>query len=100
MVDSIKLKCDNCSVNLSGKNNNCVFFCLACGRACDVCGGSRRFYDIKFASPGKAHELPMEYFPFWHLNCEFRVENMSEGNELEGEAEGQLIIKEEDLTES
>jgi|GEM_PF-1330864 len=84
MVDNIKLKCDRCSANLSGKNNNCVFFCLSCGRGCDVSGESSVFYSMKFATPGKTQDLPMEYFPFWHLRSEFSVENTSEGNILEG----------------
>ncbi|MEN8222142.1 MAG: hypothetical protein ABFR36_02690 [Acidobacteriota bacterium] len=84
MVDNIKLKCDRCSANLSGKNNNCIFFCLDCGRGCDVSGESLACYSMKFVSPGKELEFPMEYFPFWHLKCEFSVENISEGNKLEG----------------
>ncbi len=84
MVDNIKLKCDRCSANLSGKNNNCIFFCLSCARGCDVSGESKVCYSMNFALPGKEQNLPMEYFPFWHLRSEYSVENISEENKLEG----------------
>jgi len=83
-VSNIKLKCDNCSRNLSGKNNSAVFFCLFCGKGCDVSGESKICYDLKFAIPEKKQDLQMEYFPFWHMECEFTIENTSDMSRLEG----------------
>lgn len=84
MVENIKLKCDKCSGNLSGRNNSKVFFCLSCGRGCDVSGGAGVFYSLRFALPEKNKDLSLEYFPFWHLKCEFVVENTSDMSRLEG----------------
>jgi len=83
-VNNIKLKCDRCSGNLSGQNNSAVFFCLVCGRGCDVSGESKICYELKYAQPEKEHELQMEYFPFWHLICDFTIENTSDNTRLEG----------------
>ncbi len=85
MVDNIKLKCDKCSRNLSGRNNSIVFFCLSCSRGCDISGKTRTCYDLKFAIPEKEQDFPMEYFPFWHIKCDFIVENTSDVSRLEGE---------------
>jgi len=49
-----------------------------------VGGETRVCYNLKFALPGKGYDLPMEYFPFWHLKSEFSVENTEEMSKLEG----------------
>ena len=84
MIESTKLKCDKCFGNLSGRNNSTIYFCLSCGRGCDVSGEAKVFYNLQYALPEKKQDLPMEYFPFWHIKCEFVVENTSDMSRLEG----------------
>ena len=75
MVERIKLKCDQCSRNLSGSNNSKVFFCLQCDRVFDVSGKIPEFYKLRYANVKQVRDYPMEYFPFWLLKCEYSFES-------------------------
>ncbi len=78
---SISLQCPGCKANLSGDNISKVFFCLPCGWSFNVDREKGELLRYGLITVEPKLELGGEgiYFPFWQLECAYRVEGRETG---------------------
>lgn len=76
MGDAISLKCTQCRANLSGENNNKVFFCHVCALCfnVDVTMGKLLQYPLLYIVPKETKKFEQVYFPFWQFESRYALD--------------------------